>query len=77
MSNPSGSNRLLRMTEQIAANLGGAIDPKGAGERTAAHLQRFWTRQMIAELLQLSTEPGIELSAATREALQRLTSDRF
>ncbi len=67
--------RLVRMAEQIADNLGGASDPEVTGERAAAHMKRFWTPQMITHLLQLASAGGIELSPASRCAVQILSED--
>ncbi len=68
----SQADKLLRMAEQIAVNLGGATDPAAAGERTAAHLKRFWTPQMMTELLQATESGECDTSPALRAALQVL-----
>ena len=76
MSEISSEGKLLRMAEQIAVNLGGASDPAAAAERTAAHLRRFWTPQMITELLQFIDSDSAELSPALRLAVRELSGNQ-
>ena len=67
---PQGAAALVRMAEQIAANhahLGAAQ----AGEAVARHLDRYWTDEMLAGLVDhLATHPG-SLSEVVQAALRR------
>ncbi len=67
--------RLARMAEQIARNLGAERDPDGAVQRTADHLRRFWTAQMQAQLLHHSREDGAGLSPVALRALAELRKE--
>ncbi len=76
MSHREADDKLLRMAEQIAANLGAGSDPQQAAQRTAAHLKRFWTPAMITKLLQLASQDEAALSPATRLAAQALSGEQ-
>lgn len=58
---------LLRMANQIAANMGG-YTPEEASSRIAWHLIRFWAPQMRQDLVAAATE-ATDLSPLAREAI--------
>ncbi|WP_225007147.1 MULTISPECIES: formate dehydrogenase subunit delta [Novosphingobium] len=57
----SGTDHLVRMAEQIAANLATAPDPAG---ETAQHIAKFWTPVMIADLAGAKARLGPVAAAA-------------
>jgi formate dehydrogenase subunit delta len=64
--------KLLRMAEQIAANVTVSHDVNVVAERTADHLVRFWDPRMRADLLAYVDSVGPELSASVQGAVERL-----
>ena len=66
--------QLIRMAEQIAANLAAGVDADTAATRTADHLRRFWTPAMRSELLDYWQEGQEELDATVSAALAVLSS---
>ena len=61
--------QLLKMANQIALNLGAGTDPEGAALRTAEHLRKFWTRDMLARLREYDAQGGEDLEPAVQRAL--------
>lgn len=43
-------SRLLKMANHIALNFGEQRDPDSAMQKTAEHIQKFWTRDMREQL---------------------------
>lgn len=63
---------LVRMVNQIAANLGGGRDEEEAVANICRHLETFWARPMKRRLI-ASLEAGTpELEPLARRAAQRL-----
>lgn len=58
---------LLRMANQIAANVGGDT-PEETASRTAQHFIRFWTPKMRQDLATAATDEA-DLSPLAREAI--------
>ena len=63
----SGTDHLVRMAEQIAANLATATDP---ASETAQHIARFWSAAMIADLVAAQPRLG-PVAAAALDQLRR------
>lgn len=61
----------LQMTEQIVANFGWESDDERAVAAIAAHIQRFWTPSMRAQMKVHASAQG-ELSPRARAAIARL-----
>jgi hypothetical protein len=59
--------RLVKMADQIALNLGAGNDD-GAAQRTADHISRFWTPQMRRQLIEFWRGGG-EVAAVVGAAL--------
>ena len=66
---------LVKMANQIAVNFGERRDVAEAARKTGEHLEKFWTRDMRAQLLAHRNAGGEELSAAVDLYLQRMTND--
>ena len=43
-------SHLVKMANQIALNFGEQRNPEKAAQQTAAHIQKFWTRDMREHL---------------------------
>ena len=56
------AQKLVRMAEQIAANVTVSDDPAVVAERTADHLNRFWDLRMRDEFLAYCTNDNNSLS---------------
>lgn len=65
-------NQLVKMANQIALNLGAGYDP-AAANRTAEHIERFWTPAMTRQLIVFWREGG-EVAAVVAAALATLES---
>jgi len=62
-------SQLVKMADQIALNLGAGHDP--AADRTAEHIERFWTPAMIRQLVLFWREGG-EVAPVVAAALAKL-----
>ena len=62
-------NHLVEMANQIALNLGEHRNLAAASDRTAEHLQKFWTRQMREQLCSYIKSGGGDVSPAVKAAL--------
>jgi len=74
-------NKLVRMANQIAANLDDGKNPEKAVDGTLDHLKRFWTpamRQQIVEHYRQGSngEEVIELSLIAARAVARLAEEQ-
>ena len=67
---------LLKMAEQIAANLSAGVDAETAAERTADHLRRFWTPQMRSQLAACAEEGAVEPGPTVVRALSLLSAQQ-
>jgi formate dehydrogenase subunit delta len=62
-------DRLIRMANQIALNLGGRGEAELVAEKIADHLARFWTPAMREQLAGYHRDGGAELAPAVQHAL--------
>jgi len=67
--------QLIRMAQQIAANLAAGVDADTAAARTADHLRRFWTPAMRSELLDYWQLGEGDLDATVSAALVQLSAE--
>ena len=61
---------LVKMANQIALNVGAQDDVDALAEKTAKHIQRFWTRDMQAQLRDHWQAGGEDLAPAVRRMLE-------
>lgn len=71
MSHDQGET-LVRMANQIAANLGHGRDAAAAADGVYTHLEKFWARPMKRRLIACLDETDNELSPVARHATERL-----
>ena len=69
----SGDAQLLKMAEQISANVGARLSPEAAAAKTVAHINRFWTTDMKYRLVDVSRLGGVEVSEVVMLAVNSLT----
>ena len=62
-------DRLVRMANQIALNLGGWGEADQVAAKIADHLARFWTPAMREQLSGYHRDGGAELAPVVRHAL--------
>ncbi len=62
-------DQLVKMANQIALNCGERRDPEMAAQKTAEHLQKFWTRDMLEQLAQHAAAGGDDVSPAVHIAI--------
>ena len=62
-------DRLVRMANQIAMNLGTGRSPEQAAHLIAEHLRKFWTPDMRRQLANYAVQDGEQLDPALRLAL--------
>jgi formate dehydrogenase subunit delta len=65
----SQSGQLVKMANQIALNFGELRDPEKASQKTAEHIQKFWTRDMREQLAGLVASGTEDISPAVVAAL--------
>ncbi|ALM53369.1 formate dehydrogenase subunit delta [Halomonas huangheensis] len=63
---------LVRMVNQIAANLGGGRDEVQAVESIRNHVEKFWARSMKQRLIASLAKDDNELAPLARLATQQL-----
>jgi len=74
-------NKLVRMANQIAANLDYGKDPEQAIAGTVDHLKRFWTPEMRRQIVEHYRQGSngasevIELSYIAAKAVARLAEE--
>ncbi|XKH59083.1 formate dehydrogenase subunit delta [Halomonas sediminis] len=64
---------LVRMVNQIAANLKGGRDDAQAVADICHHLETFWARPMKQSLIAYSEREEVELAPLARRAIQQLS----
>ncbi|XKE46674.1 formate dehydrogenase subunit delta [Halomonas organivorans] len=64
--------QLVRMVNQIAANLGGGREPGEAADGVCAHLEKFWARPMKRRVIACLDEADNGLAPLARQAVERL-----
>ncbi|RUR31401.1 formate dehydrogenase subunit delta [Vreelandella nanhaiensis] len=65
---------LIRMTNQIATNLGGGRDEETAAAAVCRHLETFWARPMKQRLVANLALEGVEFSPLARRATTLLAA---
>ena len=65
------ADKLVRMAEQIGANVSVSSDPEVVADKLVDHLNRFWDPRMRQELCRAAGE-GALLSPAVAAAVSRL-----
>lgn len=68
--------KLVRMANQIAANLDYGPDRTKSVADVADHLRRFWSPLMLDEITQYMATGDAELSAIAEQALTQLIEER-
>ena len=66
------TEKLVRMAEQIAANMNYSDDQSLVAAKIANHLNRFWDPRMKTALLNFAADNKDTLSPALREAIASL-----
>lgn len=67
-----GADKLVRMAEQIAANITVSKDPDEIAARLADHMLRFWDPRMRQTLLSAAGAEGFATSEPVRRAIRLL-----
>jgi formate dehydrogenase subunit delta len=68
-------NKLIRMANQIAANLDCGPDKARAADAVRDHLRRFWSPSMRAQIVAHRMQGGAGLSEVAALAVERLAGD--
>jgi formate dehydrogenase subunit delta len=64
--------KLVKMAEQITANMAYTDDQEVVAARVADHLNRFWDPRMKIAMKDYGSDHGEELSPPLREAIRHL-----
>ena len=68
----SGDAQLLKMAEQISANVGARLSPEAAAAKTVDHINRFWTTDMKYRLVDTARLGGADVSEVVMLAVDCL-----
>ena len=68
-----GIDKLIKMAEQITANMAYTDDEEVVAAKVADHLKRFWDPRMKQALCEYAQCADSELSPALREAVSQLS----
>jgi len=66
------ADHLVKMANHIALNLGAWGDDEAVARKTADHLAKFWTADMLAQLRDCQEGGKDDLSPTVRRALDLL-----
>ncbi|MXX29344.1 MAG: formate dehydrogenase subunit delta [Gammaproteobacteria bacterium] len=64
--------KLVRMAEQITANMAYTDDVELVAARVADHLNRFWDPRMLMALAEVASGDAAQLSPALKAAVRQL-----
>ena len=67
-----GAAKLVRMAEQITANMAYTDDVELVAARVADHLNRFWDPRMLKALAEVANGDADQLSPALQAAVRQL-----
>ncbi|MEH6611700.1 MAG: formate dehydrogenase subunit delta [Halioglobus sp.] len=67
--------QLIKMANQIGANLGAGVDSKIAAVGVADHIRRFWTPDMRQQLQSYAEETEDSLTPLVLSALELLRNE--
>ena len=67
-----GAAKLVRMAEQITANMAYTDDVELVAARVADHLNRFWDPRMLMALAEVASGDADQLSPALKAAVRQL-----
>jgi len=70
------TDHLVRMLNQIAANLAHPDDPGKTATAIETHLRKFWARPMKAAIVAHLEKGGTGLTAPARRAVEGLSRSR-
>lgn len=70
------TDKLVKMANQIAANMEYGNDQDKAVEGVADHMRRFWTPDMRAAIIEYAGGGSQNLSATAAEAVAKLAAER-
>lgn len=65
-------DKLLRMAEQIAANVSISDDPEVVAEQVTGHLQRFWDPRMRQSFIDNAPDHADQMSPVVRRVVEKL-----
>lgn len=66
-------DNLIRMANQIRANMDQAHNDELTAEVVADHLTRFWSRPMKDMIIEYSNSDGERLDPVTKQAISQLS----
>lgn len=67
-----GAEKLVRMAEQIAANISVDKNDDVVAASVAEHINRFWDPRMRAEICEYAESDSAELSTVVLKTVRRL-----
>lgn len=67
---------LIRMVNQIAANLHHGRSDEMTIEETSTHLEKFWARSMKANIIESLSDSDNGLTPLARQAVEQLAKAR-
>ena len=69
-------DKLVRMANQIAANLDYGSDKEKIAAATADHLKRFWTPSMLAAVIEGHRNKLLDLTPIAARAVEKLAEQK-
>jgi len=75
MNNNKNPEHLIKMINQISANLGTTGERNDVAAEVAVHIKKFWTPAMICNITDYATADGKELSGISILAVEKLTDN--
>lgn len=67
-----GAEKLVRMAEQIAANISIDTNDDVVATSVAEHIKRFWDPRMRAKICEYADSDSVELSSIVLKAVRQL-----
>ena len=66
------NDSIIKMSNQIADNIGLHLSPEQAADKVFNHIRLFWAKSMKSNLINYYQEDGARLGATTKLAIKKL-----
>lgn len=66
------NDSIIKMSNQIADNIGLHLSPEQAADKVCNHIRLFWAKSMKSDLIRYYQEDGDRLGATTKLAVEKL-----
>lgn len=69
------NDSIIKMSNQIADNIGLHLSPEEAADKVLNHIRLFWAKSMKSDLIKYYQEDGARLGDTTKLAVEKLMAN--